>query len=125
MGTRPSPEALTGAQEAELRLLLEAAREELASLLEASREDVRPVDVDEPIGRLTRMDAMQQQNMAKATRRSVENRLQLISAALAAVDAGDYGSCGGCDEPIGYARLKARPETRLCVRCQERLESRG
>ena len=117
------PEELTDAQRAELRELLETARQEIEAQLEASREDARPVDVDQPIGRLTRMDAMQQQNMTKASRRGLEARLRQVAGALATFKDGRYGECRSCEEPIGYARLRARPETGLCVRCQERLES--
>ena len=124
MGNPPSAEPLTDEQIEELRGILQATREELEAALDASREDVRPVGVDEPIGRLTRMDALQQQSMAKASRRGAEARLQRIVVALAAVDEGDYGFCASCDEPIGYTRLKARPETHLCLICQERVESR-
>ncbi len=121
--TSPSPEALTGEQIAELTQRLEDIRLEIEAQLDASREDARPVDLDEPIGRLTRMDAMQQQNMTKAGRRSLEARLKQIAGALAGVQTGDYGFCVRCDEPIGYPRLRARPESRLCVRCQEHLEA--
>ena len=119
----PTPEALTGEQIAELAQILEKVRREIEAQLDASREDAKPVDLDEPIGRLTRMDAMQQQNMTKAGRRSLEARLKQIAGALAGVQTGDYGLCGRCDEPVGYPRLRARPESRLCVRCQEHLET--
>ncbi len=121
--TSPTPEALTGEQIAELTQILEEVRREIEAQLDASREDVKPVDLDEPIGRLTRMDAMQQQNMTKAGRRSLEARLKQIAGALAGVQTGDYGFCVRCDEPIGYPRLRARPESRLCVHCQEHLET--
>ncbi len=121
--TSPTPEALTGEQIAELTQILEEVRREIEAQLDASREDVKPVDLDEPIGRLTRMDAMQQQNMTKAGRRSLEARLKQIAGALAGVRTGDYGLCVRCDEAIGYPRLRARTESRLCVRCHEHLEA--
>ena len=116
---------LTGTEAEELHRELVALRDELARALDDSREAVKPVDLDEPIGRLTRMDAMQQQNMTKAGRRSLEARLKQIAGALAGVQTGNYGFCVRCDEPIGYPRLRARPESRLCVRCQEHLEAGG
>ncbi len=121
--TSPTPEALTDKQIAELTQILEDIRLEIEAQLDASCEDAKPVDLDQPIGRLTRMDAMQQQNMTKAGRRSLEARLKQIAGALAGVQTGDYGFCVRCDEPIGYPRLRARPEARLCVRCQEHLEA--
>ena len=59
---------LTAEQTAELRRDLLALREQIASELESSRDNVRPVELDQPIGRLSRMDAIQQQKMAQATR---------------------------------------------------------
>jgi DnaK suppressor protein len=80
------------------------------------------VDLDEPIGRLSRMDAMQQQKMAQASRRATRMRLDQVGAALANLAAGEYGLCRVCEEPIGYKRLKARPETPRCLECQRKSE---
>jgi DnaK suppressor protein len=44
--------------------------------------------------------------------------------ALARIDAGTYGSCESCGEPIGKARLQAFPRATLCVRCKQREERR-
>lgn len=53
--------------------------------------------------------------------------LSKIDAALAKIEAGEYGDCTMCGEPIGVARLKARPVAELCIECkseQEKLERR-
>ncbi len=115
-------EELTEGQRAELVADLGGLRRRLEATLAASREDTRPVDLDLPIGRLSRMDALQQQNLAQANRRSAEARLQQVRSALAAQDAGEYGDCRDCGDPIGYARLKARPETPFCRSCQAQRE---
>jgi len=44
--------------------------------------------------------------------------------ALARIDAGTYGSCESCGEPIGKARLQAFPRATLCVKCKQREERR-
>jgi len=85
---------------------------------------ISPVDLGEPIGRLSRMDAIQQQQMARATRDALETRRQQVAAALAAVEPGDYGSCRRCKESIDAARLRVRPESPLCLDCQRDLERR-
>lgn len=57
-----------------------------------------------------------------------EHRLAQLSSvrhALAKFDSDDgeeYGACESCGEPIGYSRLEARPDARLCIACQTRLE---
>jgi len=95
---------------------------ELRSLIEASAEASQPVDLNEPIGRLSRMDAIQQQNMSQASRRSAERRLQQVASALKRLEADEYGDCLLCGEEIGDARLKARPEAPFCISCQSRRE---
>lgn len=109
----------------ELRQHLEAARAEIQKLLDLSREGGAPVALDTSIGRLTRVDALQQQSMAQATLRASEMRLGQISAALERVTRGTYGDCLGCGEPIALARLRVRPEATLCVSCQEARERRS
>jgi DnaK suppressor protein len=109
---------LTESQIAELVAELHSLQGELQAQCAAAREEARPVDLDLPIGRLSRMDAMQQQSMAVANRRSLELRLQQIAAAFSAHQEGEYGICRSCDEPVGYHRLKARPETPFCITCQ-------
>ena len=44
--------------------------------------------------------------------------------ALARIDAGTYGTCESCGDPIGKARLQAFPRATLCVRCKQREERR-
>ena len=51
----------------ELRDRLEALRDELDALLTNTAESARPVDLDQPIRRLSRVEAMQQQNMLAAS----------------------------------------------------------
>ena len=60
--------------------------------------------------------------MAQASRRNVERRARQVAAALEALEAGEYGLCRRCEEPVGYARLKVRPETPFCLACQGRAE---
>jgi DnaK suppressor protein len=117
-------EELTTAQTEELHADLLALRELLDGQLEASAGDDKVVDLDAPIGRLTRMDAMQQQKMAAEERRRRQVRHQQVAAALSAIESGEYGDCRRCGEPVGYGRLKARPESPFCVPCMSELERR-
>jgi DnaK suppressor protein len=50
--------------------------------------------------------------------------LALLRHALAKFDDGSYGACEQCGNPIGFSRLQARPEARLCIGCQTRAEKR-
>ncbi|RMG10764.1 MAG: RNA polymerase-binding protein DksA [Deltaproteobacteria bacterium] len=48
--------------------------------------------------------------------------IRKIEEALRRIDAGEYGDCEACGEPISEARLKARPFTTLCIECKEEAE---
>ena len=118
-------EELTEAQIQELAGDLRDLLTSLKSLLESSKDSTQAVEPDRAIGRLTRMDAIQQQSMAKANRATYQLRLQQAQQALRNLEADDYGYCRRCDEEIGYRRLKAKPETPFCVNCQSASEGRG
>jgi DnaK suppressor protein len=101
---------------------LAGARDQIDALLDQTAADQRAPDLDLPIGRLTRIDAIQMHGMAQMNRRQLEVRRQQVLAALAALDDGTYGLCRSCRGPIAVARLEALPEVPFCVDCQERFE---
>lgn len=111
-------EPLTEPQLEELKKSLEARRADLEQLL-ASDDDSLSVELDQSRqGRLSRMDAMQQQAMAVAKRETYQQQLRQVIRALNRMAEDDYGYCLQCDEPIPHARLAIRPEAALCLACQ-------
>lgn len=106
-----------------LREQLIDQRRALQESLAVNPEAAEAVELDQTRqGRVSRMDAMQQQAMAVANRATGKARLVAIDAALARIAAGDYGECVECGEEIAAARLAAQPETRLCIVCKARSE---
>ncbi|MBW2289575.1 MAG: conjugal transfer protein TraR [Deltaproteobacteria bacterium] len=77
---------LTSLELTTLRTALDALEADLRVQLSSSEEGARPVDLDEPIGRLSRMEAMQQQSMTQANRRAAQRRLQQVEAAKTRID---------------------------------------
>lgn len=107
-----------------IRERLIALRRELESLSATGDESSQTVELDQSrVGRLSRMDAMQAQAMAKESVRRREDTLRGIADALARLDRDDYGFCQSCDEPIAQGRLEFDPTARLCVRCAELAEN--
>jgi DnaK suppressor protein len=113
---------LTPEQIEELCQDLLAERQRLEVQLESMAESAKPVQLSAPIGRLSRMDAIGQQQMSKASRQTMKTRLSQIRASIEAHKKGKYGECRSCEEPIGYPRLKARPEAPFCLSCQDSRE---
>lgn len=120
----PTP-ALSEHQINRLRVLLEARQRELTSLLEHSDQASKPVTLDQQaVGRISRIDAIQQQQMALASQEQTQQLLQRVELALERIDAGEYGLCLRCAEPIPYARLEAQLFAGLCLECQSASETR-
>ena len=69
------------------------------------------------VGRLSRMDALQQQAMANATQARREVEIRQIHAALVRIDDDEFGYCDGCGEPIPETRLALSPTSSKCVSC--------
>ncbi len=102
---------------------LVAMRQELEGIADTGDDSAAVVQLDQSkVGRLSRMDALQAQAMAKASgeRRAVQ--LREIEAALRRIDDGSYGECERCAEPINPRRLDADPTARLCIGCASRNE---
>lgn len=103
----------------ELRKALEHLIQDLSTGLDESAESAAPISPDNAIGRLTRQDAMQAQQLALEMRRRNQSRLQQARIALEKLERGGYGICVRCDEEIPAARLRVRPEAQVCIRCAE------
>ena len=103
------------------REALVARRDELEKLSEVSAEARETVALDQQsVGRLSRMDAMQQQAMAQATERQRAVEVSRIGNALKRLDEDEYGACAECGEDISEKRLQVDPAATHCVKCAER-----
>jgi DnaK suppressor protein len=105
-------------KQAEQRLI--RRRQDILALVEGHREDGKPVELDQTrVGRLSRMDALQNQAMAKETERRRQQELLRIDAALERLHNGSYGECLECGELIAEKRLDLDPSALLCIECAE------
>jgi len=96
---------------------------ELEAQVEDSLKNTEPVTLDQQsVGRVSRMDAIQQQQMAVANHEQSMLLQKQVLAAIKRVESGEYGFCLQCGEPIGFARLEAQPFTPLCLNCQSAKE---
>jgi len=97
---------------------LTTLRHKLVSQDEGSAGWRAPVELDQQsVGRLSRMDAMQQQAMSDAEARRRQIDLKRIDAALTRIDADEFGWCLECGEGIAIKRLEVDPMATLCVGC--------
>ena len=76
-----------------------------------------PVEPDNAIGRISRMDAISSRKISEAKLRDAKSRRILLEQALNRINDPDFGLCSSCGDPISLARLQLMPETRKCVDC--------
>ncbi len=100
------------------RARLTARRDEIEALRSISAEFRSAVELDQTsVGRVSRVEAMQAQQMALAQERTRESELARIAAALKRMDDGEYGYCIECGEAIAGKRLDFDPAIPTCIYC--------
>ena len=106
-----------------LRTLLLQAQGQLEQQMNIGKIAAAVVTLDQTaVGRVSRVDAMQQQSMAVSTREMAAQRLNKVKLALQNLANDKYGLCKRCDEEIALNRLLAQPESNLCLSCQAKLD---
>jgi DnaK suppressor protein len=97
---------------------LERSLRELQTLRETTAQNRAAVELDQQsVGRLSRMDAMQAQQMAVAADRQRQVQIARIEGALKRMEEGEFGYCAECGTEIPDKRLEADPSAHLCVTC--------
>ena len=108
-------------QNHELRIIKKLINERLKILSsegELNNDASNTVELDQQsIGRLSRMDALQQQAMAKAMAVRKQNEKRSLEQALYRMNQGNYGECIDCGEAIELKRLKLKPSVLKCLYC--------
>lgn len=102
---------------ADIKQKIQAELDRTEAALADYREQSRPVAPDEAIGRISRMDAINNKSVTEAAMRQAESKLQQLQYALRKVDSPDFGICLQCNQPIPLGRLLIKPESAYCVHC--------
>jgi len=106
------------------RTLLESRLNELNAAFQAPDDRAQEVELDQSrVGRLSRMDALQQQAFSDAARVRAMRERARIEIAIQRWKSGEYGLCTQCEEPIALGRLEFDPTTSLCISCAHLSES--
>jgi DnaK suppressor protein len=82
--------------------------------LEVSSQPIAP---DRALGRLTRMEGLNDKAVSEAALRLARTRLVQLEESLQRLEGTRWGLCGRCGNPIGAARLEYMPESDCCVKC--------
>jgi len=102
----------------DVRAALEAERDELQRQLAALGVGATAGDYDANFADSSQVTAERGEAEALAT--TLKETLNDVERALGKLDAGTYGSCESCGQPIGEPRLEAMPTARQCITCASR-----
>lgn len=106
------------------RPVIDARLAEIAIELDDAVDSSKPVAPDVSVGRLSRMDSMQMQQIALAAKRRLEEERGRLQEARQRIDAGNYGRCPQCGEDIAEERLLNQPDAITCIPCLTALRAR-
>jgi DnaK suppressor protein len=103
----------------EIRARIEQEIEKTKALLEEYGENTKPVEPDVAIGRVSRMDAINNKSVTEAAMRQAKVKIENLKRVLSTVGTPEFGVCLKCKGKIPVGRLLIRPESLYCVNCSE------
>lgn len=87
--------------------------------LKEYKELTKPVAPDAAIGRVSRMDAINNKSVTEASLRQLESKLNGLKRVLAQYDTKEFGICIKCKKTIPLGRILFMPQSPYCVNCAE------
>jgi len=103
-------------EKAQVKEYLIKEKSKLVKYLVELKELTKPIEPDCAIGRVSRMDAINNKSINEAAFRKAQDKLKKINISLERMSDLDFGKCIQCDEPIPIQRLLLMPGS-LCIRC--------
>lgn len=80
----------------------------------------QPISPDCAIGRVSRMDAINNKSVNDAALRKKEVQFSALKESLKNIDSDDFGKCIKCGKEIPFGRIMIMPESKKCVNCASR-----
>lgn len=85
--------------------------------IEQLKELTKPISPENAIGRVSRMDAINNKSINEASLRKAEEKLSKLQLSLSRIDDKDFGICMRCKKPIAIGRIMLMPQSNKCVNC--------
>ena len=82
-----------------------------------SEKSVEPIKPENSLGRVSRMDAINNKSVNEASMRNKVSKRNKLKFALTQIDNPGFGACHNCKKPIAPKRLMFMPESTKCIRC--------
>ena len=79
----------------------------------------KPIAPENAIGRISRMDAINNKSVVEAVLRETKNKMQQLEVMKNKINDADFGTCIKCEQIIPFGRLLIRPHSKFCVNCAQ------
>jgi len=106
-------------QKQEIRLKLEAEIKSTKKKIDDYTELCKPIAPENAIGRVSRMDAINNKSVVEAALREAKQKIQQLELMQTKIEDKDFGSCIKCTQIIPFGRLMIRPHSKFCVNCAQ------
>ena len=103
----------------EIKLKLQTEIESTQQKINNYTELCKPIAPENAIGRVSRMDAINNKSVVEAALREAKQKMQQLQLMETKTDDENFGSCIKCKQPIPFGRLMIRPHSKFCVDCAQ------
>ena len=108
------------------KVQLKAVQQKLLNEIEVTQNKIteytelcKPIAPENAIGRISRMDAINNKSVVEAALREAKNKMQQLKVMQTKITDADFGSCIKCKKHIPLGRLIIRPHSKFCVNCAQ------
>lgn len=108
---------MTNSEKAKLKEIISSRIEETKEEIIELQELVKPIPLDASIGRVSRMDAINNKTINESSLREKQQQLKKLERAKDNTESDTFGNCTKCGEEIPFGRLEYMPHTTRCVKC--------
>ncbi len=108
---------MTATEKDQLKEIIASRIHEIQIEISELEELTKPIPLDAAIGRVSRMDAINNKTINESSLREKKKILRRLERALENSEFKEFGLCQKCGEEIPFGRLKYMPQTTRCVKC--------
>ena len=101
----------------EVALKIDAEIKKTEKIITDYKDLIKPISPDDAIGRVSRMDAINNKSVTEAALRQAEKKLKGLFHMKETLGSKDFGLCDRCKQEIPIQRLLFLPQSKFCVNC--------
>ncbi len=101
----------------QIEALIKTEIEKTVQSINTYRELTKPIAPENAIGRISRMDAINNKSVNDEALKKAKQKLKNLEIAYSNLNEPDFGICAKCNNTIPIGRIMLMPHTRFCVNC--------